>query len=102
MSDRAGYWREMLKRQPQSDLTVRDFCEMEGVSTASFYNWRRRLAEAERVTDVPAFVPISVAQQPQTISCVEIVLSADVTIRVPEGTARQTIVDVLAAVEAAL
>jgi hypothetical protein len=33
---------------------------------------------------------------------VEIVLSADVTIRVPEGTARQTIVDVLAAVEAAL
>ena len=102
MSDRAGYWREMLKRQPHSELTVRDFCEMEGVSTASFYNWRRRLAEAERVTDAPAFVPISVARQPQTIPCLEIVLSADVTIRVPEGTARQTIVDVLAAVEAAL
>ena len=102
MSDRVGYWREMLKRQPHSDLTVRDFCEMEGVSTASFYNWRRRLAEPERVTDVPAFVPISVARQPQTISCLEIVLSADVTIRVPEGTTRQTIVDVLAAVEAAL
>lgn len=101
MSDRAGYWREMLKRQPHSELTVRDFCEREGVSTASFYNWRRRLAEAERVVDAPAFVPISVAQ-PKAISCVEIVLSADVTIRVPEGTARQTIVDVLAAVEAAL
>lgn len=102
MPDRVGYWREMLRRQPHSDLTVRDFCEMEGVSTASFYNWRRRLAETERVADVPAFVPISVAQRPQTISCVEIVLSDDVTIRVPEGTARQTIVDVLAAVEAAL
>ena len=102
MSDRVGYWREMLKRQPHSELTVRDFCEMEGVSTASFYNWRRRLAEAERVADAPAFVPISVARQPQAISCLEIVLSADVTIRVPEGTARQTIVDVLAAVEAAL
>jgi hypothetical protein len=102
MSDRVGYWREMLQRQPHSDLTVRDFCEMEGVSTASFYSWRRRLAETGRVADVPAFVPISVARQPQTISCLEIVLSADVTIRVPEGTARQTIVDVLAAVEAAL
>jgi hypothetical protein len=102
MSDRAGYWREVLRRQPHSELSVRDFCEREGVSTASFYNWRRRLAEAERVVDAPAFVPISVAQQAQTISCVEIVLSADVTIRVPEGTARQTIVDVLAAVEAAL
>jgi transposase-like protein len=95
MSDRAGYWREMLKRQTQSDLTVRDFCEMEGVSTASFYNWRRRLAETKSVADAPAFVPISVARQPQAISCVEIVLSADMTIRVPEGTARQTIVDVL-------
>ena len=102
MPDRVGYWREVLRRQLQSDLTVRDFCEVEGVSAASFYNWRRRLAEAESMADVPAFVPISVAQQPQTIPCVEIVLSADVTIRVPEGTTRQTIVEVLAAVEAAL
>ena len=99
MSDRAVHWRELLERQAQSELTVRDFCEFEGVSTASFYNWRRRLAE--RLDDAPAFVPITVAQ-PQTNSCVEIVLSDAVTIRVPEGTARQTIVDVLAAVEAAL
>lgn len=98
MSDRVVRWRELLERQAQSELTVRDFCEFEGVSTASFYNWRRRLAE--RLDDAPAFVPINVVQ-PETDSFVEIVLSDAMTIRVPEGMPRQTIVDVLAAVEAA-
>ena len=99
MSDRAGYWRELLQRQARSSLTIADFCDFEGVSTASFYNWRRRLTE--RSKEVPAFVPINVAQ-PERRSFLEIILSDDVTIRVPEGTARQTIVDALAAVEAAL
>lgn len=99
MSGRAEFWRELIERQTCSELTVRNFCEFEGVSTASFYNWRRRLAEP--VEEIPAFVPINVTQ-PETPPSLEIVLSADVTIRVPEGTARQTIVDALAAVEAAL
>ena len=79
-------------------LTVRDFCDLEGVSTASFYSWRRRLAD--HAEEVPTFVPISVTQR-ETPPCLEIVLSDAVTVRVPEGTSRQTIVDVLAAVEAA-
>ena len=99
MSDREAYWRDVLERQACSGLTIRDFCELEGVSTASFYNWRRRLAEP--VEDVPAFVSINVAQA-DARSPLEIVLGDDVTIRVPEGTSRQTIVDALAAVEAAL
>lgn len=100
MADRAGYWRELIGRQALSELTVRDFCDWEGVSTASFYNWRRRLADADRATETPAFVPIHITP-PETPPVLEIVLSGAVTIRVPEGTARQTIVDALAAVEAA-
>jgi hypothetical protein len=34
-------WRERLKRQSESDLTVEAFCQKEGVSTSMFYRWQR-------------------------------------------------------------
>jgi hypothetical protein len=40
-----GLWRERLRRYERSGLTVAEFCDREDVSTASFYQWRRRLAE---------------------------------------------------------
>ena len=93
MSDRAVYWREIVERQPESGLSVARFCEDEGVSTASFYNWRRRLAES--CDERPSFVPVQVRADGG--SALEIVLPGAVTIRVPDGTARQTIVDALEA-----
>jgi hypothetical protein len=41
-------WREILERQAGGALSIRGFCEAEGVSTASFYNWRRRLLPGRR------------------------------------------------------
>lgn len=38
-------WRERLKRQSESDLTVEAFCKQEGVSTSMFYRWQRQLQE---------------------------------------------------------
>ena len=35
-------WDERLKRCSKSGLTVAEFCEWEGVSIASFYNWRSK------------------------------------------------------------
>jgi len=43
--DAQGTWRERLRRYERSGLTVAEFCDREDVSTASFYQWRRRLAE---------------------------------------------------------
>ena len=37
-------WKERFARYLKSGLTVAEFCEWEGVSTASFYNWRKKLA----------------------------------------------------------
>jgi hypothetical protein len=34
-------WRERLKRQSESGLTVEAFCQREGVSTSMFYRWQR-------------------------------------------------------------
>ena len=98
MSERAAYWRGVVERQAGSGLTIVEFCEREGVSTASFYSWRRRLAES--TPERPAFVPLSVTPAAAGV-WIEIVLPGAVTVRVPEGMGRQTIVDVLTAVEGA-
>jgi hypothetical protein len=39
-------WRARLARHAGSGLSITRFCEAEGVSMPSFFNWRRRLAGA--------------------------------------------------------
>jgi hypothetical protein len=53
-------WRRRLRRQATGGQSIPAFCEREGVSTASFYAWRRRLAAPPAATrsDPPLFVPI--------------------------------------------
>jgi hypothetical protein len=41
---KAEAWQRRLSRFQQSQLTVGAFCRQEGVSTPSFYLWRKRLA----------------------------------------------------------
>ena len=36
-------WSERIRRWGESGLTVAEFCEWEGVSVASFYNWQKKL-----------------------------------------------------------
>lgn len=48
-SSKAAVWGERLRRYERSGLTVAEFCRREGVSAPSFYQWRRRLAEASPV-----------------------------------------------------
>ena len=40
---KAAFWRERLERFDASSLTVARFCAQEGCSTASFYQWKRKL-----------------------------------------------------------
>ena len=54
---------ERLNRYHASSLTVKAFCQGENVSVPSFYQWKKRLAEAE-VETMPAFVPVSLSTQP--------------------------------------
>jgi len=41
-------WRDRLERHVGSGLTIARFCEREGVSAASFYAWRGKLAARSR------------------------------------------------------
>jgi len=40
---RREYWREVISQQERSGLTVHAFCIQQGLTEASFYNWRKQL-----------------------------------------------------------
>jgi len=75
MSEREQVWRELIESQPWSGQTVAEWCEGASVSVASFYRWKKLLAEPQgarrRRSAVPAsgskkrtsqFVPVAVRQ----------------------------------------
>jgi transposase-like protein len=43
---RQEWWRRQIQRQSECHLTVAEFCRRLGVSTVTFYAWKRRLREA--------------------------------------------------------
>lgn len=53
-------WTSRLGRFEQSNQTVAVFCQHEGVSAASLYQWKRKLREPLPAA-TPAFVPVRVA-----------------------------------------
>lgn len=95
MSERAASWRDLIARQADSGLSVVAFCERQQVSPASFYAWRRRLAEAPRAS----FVPVRVAAASHDGPALELERPDGTLIRIFDGAARQTIADVLAALD---
>jgi hypothetical protein len=63
---RAILWRHRLRQQLDSGLSIHQFCLREGVSTASFHAWKRRLAARTNLPAVvssgkSAFVPVIVS-----------------------------------------
>lgn len=48
-ASRIGYWREQVVQQERSGLTVKQYCERQGVAEQSFYVWRKRLREESPV-----------------------------------------------------
>ena len=80
-------WAERLERFGTSGQTVAQFCRDEGVSTPSFYEWKKRLGgintnknkfpKRGRQQNNPSFRPVRVASPD---------VSFGVTIRLPDGT----------------
>jgi hypothetical protein len=60
-------WRRRLRRQAARGLSIPEFCARQGVSTASFYAWRRRLAAppSDVRPDAPLFVPLRLDPRPE-------------------------------------
>jgi transposase len=98
---RAAHWQRVLGRWRRSGLSVRAFCQVEGVSVPSFYWWRRKLEPADHRT--PAFLPVHVVteevKEPAT-SANEIVLANGRCLRVGPGFDPDTLVKVVDLLEA--
>lgn len=75
---RRDWWRRQIQRQREGKLPVAEFCRRLGVSTVTFYTWKRRFREAPPASPLnpdrplarpmseangvstPAFLPVSI------------------------------------------
>jgi transposase len=80
-------WQQRLDRFRKSGLAVAHFCEREGISTASFYAWRRRLqAEPPPAAAAgPRLVPIRLVP-PLPSAPVELLLPSGCVLRLSPDT----------------
>lgn len=97
---RALQWRQRLNRFEHSELTIAEFCRLEGFSTAAFYLWRRKLRDRE-LSDGPAFVPVPL--DANQLPCndrqgLQIDLPGGAVINVPSGTTNSATRELIAAV----
>jgi transposase-like protein len=67
---RREWWRRQIQRQKGGSLTVAEFCRRLGVSTVTFYAWKRRFREAPPafpiVPDQPSVRPMQEANSAST------------------------------------
>jgi ATP-dependent helicase YprA (DUF1998 family) len=94
---RHALWRECIRRQLDSGLTIAQFCVREHLSVATFQSWKHRLRLidlAERhpaVAAPPAFLPVTV-HVPEYVLNEPLTIEADfpngVRLRIPTANAR--------------
>ena len=95
------FWRTTLAAWAKSGESVREFCASRGLAQANFYSWRRTILERDQEGRTKArpvsLVPLRVV--PDTV--LEVVLAADLTVRVPVGTDASAVASLVAALRAA-
>ena len=92
-------WQRRISQCRASGLSVRAFCDRHGLSTASFYHWRRMLQR--RAAGEPAFVPVQVVADavPTQPSALEVVLTDGRAVRIAPGFDAATLRRLLAVLE---
>jgi len=98
--EREQFWRGLIRRQQQSGQSIQAFCDSQGVSSPSFYSWRKRL-NASNGRPTAQFVPVQVERESAQVT------PGQIEIRLPDGTCvgvesgfdPQALRDVLAALE---
>lgn len=105
-------WRKRLAAFDRQALSVEGFCWREGVSVASFYQWRRKLRRASDRSSAKsggckstlrapavssAFLPIEITGLPATANCVEVLFPGGPRLRIPchESQAIRTVIAAL-------
>lgn len=100
--ERERYWREVIGDQAGSGLSISAFCRERGVSPASFFSWRRKLAAGGREEVIGKFVPIELVPPaaPAERPGFEVALPSGLRVHVPprfDADALRELLDVLEA-----
>jgi hypothetical protein len=98
--NREQFWRDLIEQQQRSGQPISTFCRSQGVSSPSFFAWRKRL-RLHSDAPPPPFVPIQIElsaplSQPAPI---EIVLRSGACVRVSPGCDRPMLETVMAVLE---
>ncbi|MBV9122117.1 MAG: IS66 family insertion sequence element accessory protein TnpB [Planctomycetes bacterium] len=101
---KAQFWRDHLRRWQGSGLTIRAYCQHHHLAEASFYGWRRTLAQRQIATpptpEAPpvTFVPVHVQPEPAA-GVLELVFTSGRRLRIPPGTELMHLQAVVAVLE---
>jgi hypothetical protein len=102
------FWRDALRRQEASGLSVHEFCSRHKLAEATFYSWRAEIQRRDRAlkaasvaaappADRTKFLPVAVTNV-ATPSPLEIALPSGVVLRVGGDCDRRILRTVLSAV----
>lgn len=97
-----SFWREMVRGQPGSAMSVRAWCRRHALTEPAFYWWRRRLAGRSAENPATAFVPVHVTDDGVAVGTgrIEIVLANGRRVHFIGPVDRQSLADVLAVLTA--
>ena len=94
-SEKESFWKFVLSEHVSSGLSISAFCRREGVSQASFYQWRKMLAGAVKPTPhadlaTTSFVPVEIESADDEAGLIDqqavaAHAAATLTIRTPDG-----------------
>ena len=59
--DRLALWRDLLTEQRASGLSIKEWCAKEGVSTFTYYYWRKRISSPPSATALEDARPSAVS-----------------------------------------
>jgi len=88
-------WQQRIAEQVRSGLSVRRFCEAQGLGEQSFYWWRKRLRKRE-----PVRFALVDRELPRADAGLELVLTGGERLRIPAGVDGATLRTVLEALRA--
>ena len=99
-TDQRQFWQMAVETFKSSGLSIRQFCEKEGLSEASFYAWRKKMTPDGKCEDIKPdsgqiepFIRVSMPSE--SASTLEFVLLSGNTLRIGSGADRQTLNDVI-------
>lgn len=110
---REKLWRRTIRDQQCSGLSIRDFCQRQGLKDWTFRWWSQELARREQVTSqaiaseqagaAPVFLPVQIVDlevvSPPPTPPIEILLPTGLIVRAPSGFDPRTLGHVLAVLE---